>query len=453
MNKKINQYLMIAAAAVACVMMGCSSSVKNYQEEVTHNQVEAPKGYTMLFNEKNFDGWCGEDRDVPRKEARKPGQSRRLNEVREHWRVEDGHLVNDGEGLYLTTEKEYGDFELFLQYKLSKGADSGIYLRGCPQIQIWDTTEKSFWKFGANEGSGGLWNNGKFHPGQKPLINADKPIGEWNKMRIVMVGSHVTVWLNGVRIVDHAILENAWDRKALIPMKGPIQLQTHDGEVAWGNIYAREIGTDEANEILRNGGPEKALDKKGFVNAFNGNNFNGWSGPTENYQIVEGGVLMCKPHKGGTIYTNEVYKDFGVKLDIKIPAGGNNGLAIRYPGQGDSAYVGMCELQVLDNTAEKYKNLKPGQYHGSAYCMAPAKRGYQRPIGEWNYQEVHVTGSNIKVELNGFVILDVDTAKLDPQTFHYYAAKFKGRKRTEGHFGFCGHHDPVQFRNIEIKKY
>ncbi|MFP6674572.1 MAG: DUF1080 domain-containing protein, partial [Pirellulaceae bacterium] len=153
--------------------------------------------------------------------------------------------------------------------------------------------------------------------------------------------------------------------------------------------------------------------------------------------------------KGGTIYTAEEYQDFVVRLEYKLPAGGNNGLAIRYPGSGDTAYVGMCELQVLDNTATKFAKLDKRQYHGSAYGMVAAHRGYQRAIGDWNYQQVRVKGSTIKVELNGFTILDADLSKV---TEYMGGRPHSGKDRTSGHFGFAGHSDPVQFRDVSIKR-
>ncbi len=106
---------------------------------------------------------------------------------------------------------------------------------------------------------------------------------------------------------------------------------------------------------------------------------------------------MCKPEQGGTIYYNKELTDFAARLEFRLPPGGNNGLAIRYPGEGDTAYVGMCELQILDDSTTKYGKLDPRQYHGSAYGMVPAKVGYQRPVGLWNFQEVTVKGSKIKV--------------------------------------------------------
>ena len=245
-------------------------------------------------------------------------------------------------------------------------------------------------------------------------------------------------------VVDHAILENYYDRKTPVPPKGPIQLQTHGGEIRWRNIFIREIGVTEANKILASKGGQ------GFAPVFNGNDFSGWAGPVDNYEVKDG-AIVCKPKKGGTIYTKEEYGDFMARVEFKLPPGGNNGLAIRYPGTGDTAYVGMCELQVLDDNYEKATNSKldPRQVHGSAYGMVAAQRGYQHPIGEWNFEEVTVKGSKIKVELNGVVILDTD---LSTVTEFMANSAHPGKDRTKGNFGFAGHNDPVAFRNVSIKK-
>ncbi|MDP6058212.1 MAG: DUF1080 domain-containing protein, partial [Pirellulaceae bacterium] len=148
-----------------------------------------------------------------------------------------------------------------------------------------------------------------------------------------------------------------------------------------------------------------------------------------------------------TIYTEKEYSDFAVRFQFKLPPGGNNGLAIRYPGQGDTAYKGMCELQVLDNTATKYERLDKRQYHGSAYGMVAAHRGFLRPIGQWNFQEVTVKGSTIRVELNGTQILNADLAAVK----EFMGKPVSGKDRTSGHFGFAGHSSPVEFRDIQIR--
>jgi len=408
-----------------------------------------PPGFTALFNGKDLSGWYGLGHFDPRKlwtmspQQRAKKREADMAQFKAHWRVENGELVNDGRGPYATTEKEFGDIELLFDYKTVAMADSGIYLRATPQVQIWDyTREGGKWNIGADKGSGGLWNNSSGAPGKDPLVLADRPFGEWNHFRILQLGSRTTVYLNDKLVVDNATMQNYWDRaKPLFP-KGPIQLQTHGGEIRWRNIYLREIPSDEANRLLRG-------KDDGFKRIFNGRDFEGWDGPVQNYEVRDG-AIVCKEHKGGTIYNKEEYSDFVVRLEFKLPPGGNNGLAIRYPGGGvDTAYHGMCELQVLDNTAAKYSKLDPRQYHGSAYGMVAAHRGYLRPVGEWNYQEVTVIGSTIKVELNGTVILDADLSKVS----EYMGNRpHPGKNRTSGYFGFAGHSDPVMFRNIAIKR-
>ncbi len=409
-----------------------------------------PKGFVPLFNERDLTGWWGlktEDPGKwmalpPAKLAEKKAASRK--DIAQHWSVNGEELVNDGHGLYLSTDKNYADFEMLVDYKTVAKADSGIYLRGIPQVQIWDSTEEGGkWNIGADKGSGGLWNNSKGAPGKDPIVLADKPFGQWNSFRIIMVGERVSVWLNGNLLVDHARMENYFNRNGQVPRSGPIQLQTHGGEIRWRNVFIREISANEANKILASRGAS------GFESAFNGNDLEGWGGPVKNYSVVNS-EIHCLKGKGGTVFFNKELSDFSARFEFKLPAGGNNGLAIRYPGSGDTAYSGMCELQVLDNTADKYAKLHPAQYHGSAYGMAAAARGYQRPVGEWNFQQVTVVGTNITVELNGTLILSTDLAKVDKPM--YDLAKFKGRLRKSGFFGFAGHGDPVAFRNVSIRE-
>lgn len=404
-----------------------------------------PPGFKALFNGKDLSGWYGLGHFDPRRRDAIADEKREKDQAtfKAHWRVEDGELINDGDGAYATTEKDYGDIELLVDYKTVPKADSGIYLRGSPQVQIWDyTKEGGKWDLGADKGSGGLWNNRKGAPGKDPLVLADKPFGQWNHLHIQQAGARTTVYLNDKLVVDNAIMENYWDYSKPLFRTGPIQLQTHGGEIRWRNIYLRELSANDANRLLRGEEPS------GFKSVFNGKDFEGWGGPVDNYEVKDG-AIVCKPGKGGTIYTKDEYSDFVARLEIKLPPGGNNGLAIRYPGEGDTAYVGMCELQVLDDSSPQYGTLDPRQYHGSAYGIVPAVRGYQRPVGEWNYEEVTVKGSTIKVELNGTIILDTDLSKVSD-----YMAKsaHPGKDRTSGYFGFAGHNDPVMFRNISIKR-
>ncbi len=184
-----------------------------------------------------------------------------------------------------------------------------------------------------------------------------------------------------------------------------------------------------------------------FQRVFNGSDFTGWSGDLDNYEIVED-AIVCKQGKGGTIFTEKEYDDFIAKLEFKLPPAGNNGIAIRYAGKGNASVDGI-ELQVLDSEAAKYANLDPRQYHGSVYGLVPAHRGYLRPTGDWNFQQVTVRGSKIKVELNGFTILDADLAEVKESKSGPVP---EGAKRKSGHFGFAGHQDPVAFRNISIRE-
>lgn len=412
---------------------------------------QAPSGFVPLFNGIDLEGWWGLKTEDPEKWMALPQKDFKakwkasLLDVAKHWTVENGELVNDGKGLFLSTLKNYADFELMLEYRTVAGADSGIYLRGVPQVQIWDTTEEGGkWKLGADKGSGGLWNNGPAGaPGRDPLTHADKPLGEWNHFHITMRGNEVTVILNEELVVDQAPLTNYWDRKTPIekrkplPFRGPIQLQTHGGEIRWRNIFIKELKPSCCEVDV----------EVGYVDLFDGKSLKGWQGATDNYEVVDGSI-RCKKGKGGTLYSERIFKDFSVKLEFKLPPGGNNGLAIRYPAKGNAAYDGMCELQVLDSAHPKYAKLDPRQHHGSAYGLAPAKRGFLRQTGEWNEQEVIVRGSWVTVFLNDEMILDADLSRT---TNPMNGKAHPGLSLESGHFGFAGHKDPVAFRNIRIK--
>lgn len=170
-----------------------------------------PPGFTALFNGKDLTGWDDSGK------------------AKGHWTVRDGVLHYDGRGDSLKTAKDYGDFELYVDWKIGPEGDSGIYLRGKPQVQIWDRPE----------GSGGLYNN-KVGP-SKPLKVADKPVGEWNTFHIIMKGDKVTVFLNGEKVVDDVTLENYPDYKDPIPATGTIELQHHDHPLEFRNIYIKEL--------------------------------------------------------------------------------------------------------------------------------------------------------------------------------------------------------------------
>jgi hypothetical protein len=211
---------------------------------------EAPKGFASLFNGKDLGGWHGLDHFDPRKlksmsdKERAEKRAKDNADLAKHWKVVDDEIVNDGHGVYLTTDKDYGDFEFLVDWKMVEPrGDSGIYLRGSPQVQIWDPSDPSEGakKNGNPKGSGALWNNNPDSDGRFPLAKADKPIGEWNTLRVKMVGDRVTVHLNDQLTVDNAVMHNYFDRAGPMFETGPIQLQTHGSEMHFRKIFVREI--------------------------------------------------------------------------------------------------------------------------------------------------------------------------------------------------------------------
>jgi hypothetical protein len=196
-----------------------------------------PEGFTPLFNGLDLTGWKGLVADPPRRAGMTPEELAEAQKAAdalmvEHWTVSDGVLHYDGKGNSLCSVKDYGDFELLMDWKIEPKGDSGIYLRGSPQVQVWDPSLREI-------GSGGLFNNEKNPNG--PLIMADKPVGEWNTFLIRMVGDKVTVHLNGQLVVDNVTLENYWERDKPIYETGQIELQHHGDPLHFKNIYIKEI--------------------------------------------------------------------------------------------------------------------------------------------------------------------------------------------------------------------
>ena len=206
-----------------------------------------PEGFRSLFNGKDLSGWHGNNPHQGLKltgEKKAADLAKQRTDFPQHWRVENGELVNAGTGPYATTDEAFGDIELRLEYKTVAKADSGIYLRGTPQVQIWDLNQVFDPKKPDRKphlGSGGLFNNTPGTPGRDPLVVADKPFGEWNAFRIVQQGDVTSVWLNGRMVVDRAKMENYWDRAKPLPAKGPIMLQTHGGEIRWRNLFVKTL--------------------------------------------------------------------------------------------------------------------------------------------------------------------------------------------------------------------
>jgi len=200
-----------------------------------------PEGFVALFNGEDLSGWKGLVANPKARAKMSPeelakAQKKADESMRAHWKVVDGALVFDGKGQSLCTAKDYGDFEMYVDWKILPKGDSGIYLRGSPQVQIWDAENRKI-------GSGGLYNNQK-HP-SKPTKIADKPVGQWNTFYIKMVGDKVTVKLNGELVVDAVVMENYWERDKPIYPTGQIELQNHGNTLWFKNIYLREIPREQ----------------------------------------------------------------------------------------------------------------------------------------------------------------------------------------------------------------
>ncbi|MGZ5554769.1 MAG: family 16 glycoside hydrolase [Candidatus Aminicenantales bacterium] len=398
-------------------------------------------GFVPLFDGRSFDGWQGLVADPPARAKMTPqelakAQSEADERMRAHWRVVDGVLVFDGKGESLCTASDYADFELLVDWKIEKGGDSGLYLRGSPQVQIWDPDANPV-------GSGGLYNNQKGR--STPSEKADRPIGEWNSFRVIMIGGRVSVYLNDKLVVDNVVLENYWERDKPIYPTGQIELQAHGNILSFRNIFVREIPRDTTEPQMA-----EAEASEGFVPLFNGRDLDGWTGDTKGYVAQEGKIVIHPDLGSGNLYTAKEYADFVLRFEFKLTAAANNGLGVRAPLEGDAAYAGM-EIQILEDGSPVYWGLRPYQYHGSIYGVVPARRGFLRPPGEWNAEEVTVKGRRVTVAVNGSTVVDADLDQASAGgTIDGNA--HPGLERASGHIGFLGHGSIVEFRNVRLKE-
>ncbi|OJV39346.1 MAG: hypothetical protein BGO29_07620 [Bacteroidales bacterium 36-12] len=417
-------------------------AIKKYLNENCDSE-----GFVSMFDGKSLNGWKGLvgnpiiRAQMSRKEL-KAAQKKADKEAAESWVPADGVLTFTGKGNNLCTEKQYGNFEMYVDWKLYSGdePDAGIYLRGTPQVQIWDTARVNV---GAQVGSGGLYNN-KINE-SKPLKVADLPVGLWNTFYIKMIGERVTVYLNGELVTNSVIMENYWDRNQPIFPVEQIELQAHGSKVAYRDIYIKEIPQPDPFVL------SKEEKKQGFEILFDGTNLHKWTGNTTDYVAEEGNIVLYPSERfGGNLYTKEEFDNFIFRFEFMLTPGANNGLGIRTPMDVDAAYMGM-ELQILDDDAPIYSNLYDWQYHGSVYGVIPAIKGHLKPVGEWNYEEVIADGDNIKITLNGKVIVDGNIREaskngtIDNQIH-------PGLLNPSGHIGFLGHGSKVKFRNIRVKR-
>ena len=398
-----------------------------------------PDGFTSLFNGINLNGW--------EMHAGLPGDN---NQPKGKWFVEDGAIVGiqdpPGGGGFLTTTETFRDFELTMETKIDWPFDSGVFLRVGPDGKSHQVT-LDYRESGEIGGIYCPWTRGFVHHCPEGIKQFQKD--KWNKLRIVCTGepANIKVWVNNTLITD---FQHTAETTADIPAEGTICLQVHPGgegydtsKARFKNIFIRKLNNDEPLNTLTE--TEKS---QGFIQLFNGKDLTGWVGSTDSYGVKDG-VMFCRKNTGRNVYTKDEYDNFHLKFEFKLEPGSNNGLGIRAPLEGDAAYVGM-ELQILDNTAEKYSNLHDWQYHGSIYGISPAKRGYLKPVGQWNKEEVIANGNDIKVILNGTVIVDANLKEATKDGI-ISNTEHPGLFNKTGHIGFLGHGDYVEFRNIRIK--
>ena len=243
----MRRWFALAGLATALGLLTTWTNAGEKTDKAGPHDNHPPKGFTALFNGKDLSGWQGLIEIHQRKKMTQEqyeAAQKKANERLSHWTVQHGILVYDGKkgGQNLQSAKDYGNFELYCDWKIPPKGDSGIYLRGQPQVQIWDSSVlDGNLKIDRDTGSGGLWNNKRGTPGQTPLVNADRPVGEWNTFHITMVGDKVTVVLNGKKVVDAAPLPNYFEKNEPLPARGPIELQQHGNTLWFKNIYVKEL--------------------------------------------------------------------------------------------------------------------------------------------------------------------------------------------------------------------
>jgi hypothetical protein len=383
----------------------------------------APAGWTALFNGRDLAGWRGRPHFDPAKEAEGTPEERAKRQAEwdadmaKHWSVKDGVIVSDGHGVFLTTDRDFGDFELTLEWMLPAScADSGIYLRGNPQVQIWDPACERDFKHGCQKGSGGLWNNPADSAGKWPLAKADKPIGEWNTTRITMKGDRVTVVLNGTVVVDDAALANYFQKGQPLPARGPIQIQTHGAPMHVRNVFVRDLGTfDLAAAGWRD------LGEADFANV--NTNADTWAWTPDG--------VRCTGQPVGVIRTKEPITDIEMSLEWRhLSDGGNSGVFLWAPKESlDSIKPGHLppggiEVQVLDHgyTAKYEKStgkkatwfttdgdvfpvgsskMKPFAPTAPGGGRSFPKERHSRGTPEWNHYFIRAVNGEVRLWVNG----------------------------------------------------
>ena len=404
----------------------------------------APEGYASLFNGRDLAGWRGITREEdfylpPTRRAMMPEkrwqlQAKADEEMRKYWHVRDGVLFFDGGGNSIAAEKYYGNYEVVADWRLLRVfGDSGFYLRGMPQVQIWDPR---MWN---GLGSACLWNN----PTEPfaALECADRPIGSWNRCRMRIIGDRVWVWLNGVKTVDGIRLENSRNPGQGIPLVDNFELQCHGDPVEFRNIFLKELPEaaedipdpaaavrGERIDLLKDGlASWKASDPKLTM---------GWSvkdGVLSNY-VTADPEKNSRGGSGGThlVTKREDFFDFDLSYDVLVPAKCNSGVYLR----------GRYEIQVCDSYGRKT------DCHNMAalYDLLTPTAAAEKPAGEWQHVDLTLYKRHLTVTLNGVRIIDnqpvggVTPGALD------------GNEFVAGPILLQGDHSNASFRNMILTK-
>ncbi|MFM9010669.1 MAG: DUF1080 domain-containing protein [Planctomycetota bacterium] len=382
-----------------------------------------PAGWTALFNGRDLAGWRGRPHFDPAKEAEGTPEERVTRQAEwnadmaAHWSVKDGVIVSDGHGVFLTTDRDHGDCELLVEWMLpAPCADSGIYLRGNPQVQIWDPACERDFKHGCEKGSGGLWNNPPDAPGKWPAVKADKPIGAWNATRITMRGDRVTVLLNDQVVVDDAPLANYFQKGQPLPARGPIQIQTHGAPMHVRNVFVRDLGTFD-------------LSAPGWRD-LGASDFTNVNTLPDTWTWTADGVA-CTGEPVGVIRSKEPIGDVEMSLEWRhLSDGGNSGVFLWAPPEALEGIApgtlpkGGIEVQVLDHgfTAQYEKSTgKPGDWFTTDGDVFPVgtstmkpfpptspsgersfpKQRHSRGTPEWNHYFIRAVGGEVRLWVNG----------------------------------------------------
>lgn len=414
--------------------------IEQYIQELKSGSGETDN-FTTLFNGEDLSGWVGD---------------------KESYTVSNGQIISrDGAAGNLFTEEEYGNFNLKFEFKLTPGANNGLAIRspleGNPaydamELQIIDNTAEKYAELEPYQFHGSVYG---VAPAERGYL---KSVGEWNTQEVIADGSQITVKVNGQTITDVDLADidtsdtmDGRDHPGLLRESGHIGFLGHGDEVAFRNIriqdldvYYPDYSSDSGNGNGMNQPPEgrEILRKESL---FNGEDLSGWERASDDAGEwhAEDGLLYTEGG-GGWLSTTERYDNFKLELEYRLPEGGNSGVFLRAPREGNPAYEGL-EIQLLDDEAEPYAGLEPWQYTGSIYDVkAPSKKASKK-AGEWQKMEIIADGSEFKVRLNGVTINKANLV-------HHMnrVDEHPGLKRRSGYIGLQNHNSRVEFRNITI---